>query len=72
MPTWLRQSGRLAVISKSITGAAVLDRRHLEAAQRRSRAATALDVRGDVDELAQPVVDESHSGNCSRKRRSFS
>ena len=72
-PTWFRQSGRLAVISKSMTGiAAVLDRRDLEAAQADLAARRVSDVGGDGDELRQPRVDESHSGNCSRKRRSFS
>jgi len=30
------------------------------------------DVNGDVDQLAEPGDEDLHSGNCSRKRRSFS
>ena len=51
-PTWLRQSGRFAVISKSMTGMpAVLDRRDLEAAQR-DLARDASRRRRDGDQLA--------------------
>ena len=43
----------------------------LEAAQR-DLAGDALRIAGDGHELRQPGQDDSHSGNCSRKRRSFS
>ena len=51
--------------------AAGFDRRHLEAAQR-DLARDFLGVRGDAHHLRQPRQDDLHSGNCSRKRRSFS
>jgi hypothetical protein len=47
------------------------DLRDLEPAQR-DLAGDDIDVRRDPDELSQPFVDDLHSGNCSRKRRSFS
>ena len=47
------------------------DRRHFESAQA-DLVRDGLGCARDADEVAQPGVDEPHSGNCSRKRRSFS
>ena len=73
MPTWLRQSGRFAVISKSMTGSA----RRSRPRRPRSRAAqisraTSSTSAGRSTSSDEPGQDDLHSGNCSRKRRSFS
>ena len=49
----------------------VLDRGDLESAQAEGRG-DLVGIAGHRHELAQPVIDELHSGNCSRNRRSFS
>ena len=50
---------------------AIFDRGHFESAQG-DLTRHGLDVGGDLDELRQPGVNDLHSGNCSRNRRSFS
>jgi hypothetical protein len=50
---------------------AVLDAGHFKTTQC-DLARDGVHVGGDRHQVAQPVVDEPHSGNCSRKRRSFS
>ena len=72
-PRWLRQSGRFAVISKSITGSRPCSTAgDFESAQADLARDAVSTSPGDGHELAQPVVDEPHSGNCSRNRKSFS
>ena len=71
-PTWLRQSGRFAVISKSMTGKSPGSIDATSNPRRLISCAMGSGVARDADEVAQPGVDEPHSGNCSRKRRSFS
>ena len=48
-----------------------LDGRDLESAQSNLRR-DPFRIVGNGDELGKPGLDDSHSGNCSRKRRSFS
>ncbi len=48
-----------------------LDGRHLEAAQA-DLAGHGLRIAGHAHEVPEPRIDDLHSGNCSRKRRSFS
>jgi len=49
----------------------LFDRRKLEAAEA-DLSGNGLDVIGHRHDVTQPVVDDPHSGNCSRNLRSFS
>ncbi len=73
-PTTLRQSGRLAVISKSITASSVSTgsiRRHLEPAHREQRRQVG-GGQADSSQFTEPGSEEFQTENCSRNRRSFS
>ena len=50
---------------------ASLDGRHFEPAQA-DLVGNSFRCAGHADQITQPGIDEPHSGNCSRKRRSFS